>query len=529
MADPKWEETAPVQAAPAESGGSTVPTWEETQPLITGPEASPVTAATTGLAQGASLGWAPAIGAASRTAMDAITGTNGPLAGGDLDDLVDEYRRQRDELRGKFAKAAAVHPRISAAANLAGGVASLGAVGPAAMTSKGLAATGAAMGAGGVDINEASDIPKAALAAGEGAVSNLAMGKIAEAAAPVIGKVLKPVGNAVSSGIEGVSDWLGGHAEDLAEKATGATGAQAAKFQEGTGRELLDRGIVGFGDSPGDIAANANAAMDSAQASKQDIVENQLQDTKVDRNTVYNYIRNKINALKGDESQVGLVKALESKLEDITGVADQSGTEVPLAQSEDIRRGFDKAAKWDSNTDAPTRDASKIVANAYREAGEQAATATNPELGAQFKADKSTQSLLIPVAEAAEKRASQLNQSPHGGLLDMAAAGAGAAVGGPIGAVGGLALKQIRPRLASAGAVSADNLSKIVASTPHLFGKFSGVLQSAAARGATSLGATDYILQQSNPDYREQRKKIFQTDEEELQPSALSDAGEGQR
>jgi len=48
-------------------------------------------------------------------------------------------------------------------------------------------------------------------------------------------------------------------------------------------------------------------------------------------------------------------------------------------------------------------------------------------------------------------------------------------------------------------------------------GKFSAVLASAAQRGSSSLASTDYVLQQTNPEYREQRKLATgnETDEQE--------------
>jgi hypothetical protein len=54
----------------------------------------------------------------------------------------------------------------------------------------------------------------------------------------------------------------------------------------------------------------------------------------------------------------------------------------------------------------------------------------------------------------------------------------------------------------------------VVSKSPGAFGQFSGTLKSAADRGQSSLAATDYILQQSNAEYRAQRAKVFPMDEE---------------
>lgn len=139
-------------------------------------------------------------------------------------------------------------------------------------------------------------------------------------------------------------------------------------------------------------------------------------------------------------------------------------SKIPLADSESMRGRFDRQAKWNSNSDADVLEAKKIVANIYRQAGEDTATAVGPQYGDQFKAAKEIQHRLIPVQEAAEGRAFQLQQSPHGGLMDLVSIGEGgnlgAKLGGPAGAVigagGGFMAKQLRPRFASAGGVTLD-------------------------------------------------------------------------
>jgi hypothetical protein len=86
------------------------------------PASSPVTAATTGFMEGA-MPFASAIGGAGKTALDAITGTRGPLAGGDLEDLMDDYRTTRDSIRKDTKKSAEENPKTAFMSTLAGGVA----------------------------------------------------------------------------------------------------------------------------------------------------------------------------------------------------------------------------------------------------------------------------------------------------------------------------------------------------------------------------------------------------------------------
>lgn len=396
------------------------------------------------------------------------------LTGSHVADHLGDYVTSRDATIKKFEQESRDNPTASALGTGAGVVGSI--LMPAGAAAKGAtlmgkigrgAIAGGTMGAlvnpGDVE-GELSPLQLKDRAKGLG--YGAAFGALVPTAVGLGGKLASKASGALTSG-----------AEHLAENATGATAVGAEKFKDGTGRFLLDNKVVTFGADPKRIAANANSAIEAAEAAKQGAINGELAGANVDRNQVYNAIKAKIDSLRGDESQTGLVKQLEAKLDDIVSAADHSGSELPLANSEKVRRGFDKNAKWDSNSDAPTRDAAKIAANIYREAGESVANATSPEAGAIFKGAKTTQSTLIPVAEAAERRAAQLRQSPHGGLLSAAHGGAGGIIGGMLGgpagaAVGigvGMANKALRGRYASMGAIGADALA----------GKLANVAQSA--------------------------------------------------
>lgn len=58
-------------------------------------------------------------------------------------------------------------------------------------------------------------------------------------------------------------------------------------------------------------------------------------------------------------------------------------------------------------------------------------------------------------------------------------------------------------------AQGADKLADIVAKAPQTLGRYSGVLQNAAQRGGQSLAITNYVLQQSDPEYRKHINNIF--------------------
>lgn len=84
------------------------------------PSESPVTAATTGIANGSSFGLAGPLAGLGKTAMDAVTGTRGPLAGEPLSDLGKDYAESRDSFQNDANRASDAHPSISGAATTVG-------------------------------------------------------------------------------------------------------------------------------------------------------------------------------------------------------------------------------------------------------------------------------------------------------------------------------------------------------------------------------------------------------------------------
>lgn len=295
------------------------------------------------------------------------------------------------------------------------------------------------------------------------------------ATAEVGGKVLAAAPGAVWRGAKSMANKTGqafkNAAEKLAENATGATGAQSAKFSDDAGRQLLDRKLVKFGDNASNIANRINKSMDAANGEIDDVLKTLDENgVNISSGNVVTNIQSKIAELSRNPSKAGVVQKLEKIVEDIY----QSSTlesNVPISIGEETKRGFNKmAGNW---MDQEAGEAGKTAYQAYRKEVEQTANKVAPELAKKFEEAKKTYGLLAPIEEAATKRANTLNQSPFGGLLDTVAAGVGGgAVGGPIGVPVGIAAavgrKIITPRISSSGAVTFNKISKKLMNSPQV-------------------------------------------------------------
>jgi len=288
----------------------------------------------------------------------------------------------------------------------------------------------------------------------------------AETASGEMGILALAKGAASIPKIPSVSNWLKEGAGKLAENATGATGLQASKFKPGAGKELLNRGLVKFGDTAENIAIRTQQAMDdSVQAIDSSLQKLDDAGVKISNDHLVNAIEARIGELKRDPSQAPVAKKLKKIVEDIRATG---ANDFLISEAEQTKRGYNKmAGNWmKPNTGAAGKEAYLT----YMKAVEDAAQAADPATAQLFKESKQTYGLLAPIEEAASRRAAVLNQSPFGGLGDMAAAGVGGAVGGGApGAFGGVLAKNlISPRIASSSAVAADKMSKIVGSIPGL-------------------------------------------------------------
>lgn len=492
------------------------------------PATSPVTAATTGVANGASMGFAPALGAIGKTAMDAITGVSGPLAGGSLDDLIDEYRSQRDALKSSFAKAAAAHPSIATAGNIIGGGATMGGIGPAAMSTGGLAATGAATGLGNSNadltkaIQDPSQAVQAAKDAGTGALTSLVVGK-------TLGGLMGKTGETLSPDSTALTDT----AETAAVRSMNPIKSQMKNMMmkdqvtgpNGVGRALLDNGGV----TPFATLADKQAAMSSLQESSGQAIGDtmstldQMGAAAPSPGDLAKEVQNQALPLQNIKTAQPTYNALQDVGSDIGTLGDSApdASNLPggYQQAQDIK-GFvgdqvERAGGWNgpnpSEKNLALRDVYHMINGKIEEGAEAAAKDSGDEdllnNYLQAKSDYGNAKTAGKILNGST--ASEASNNKIG--LTSTIVGAGElATGNPVKAAVTMGAWQAAKAYGNNFvALSADKLADVVQNNPSVFGAFSGALKSAAARGGTSLAATDYILQQTNQDYRSKRNHIF--------------------
>lgn len=475
-----WDDEPPTEA---ELKRVSTPRWDDEPPP---PDVSAVESGIRGAAQGLSFGLADEATGAAEAAKDWLM--NDPKG------FMDNYKKHRDESRKNYKSAEEANPGTYMAGQFGGGAGTALLSGGTGLGA--LAAQGALQGLGSSEADLTEGNYKGAI--GDTVIGG-SIGAIGEGVGRLGGKALGAVAN--KTGLNKVPSWiadkLGDTAENLAVKATGATGREAEKFADDAGRQLLDRGAVRFFDSPTNIAGRLEKMVKAGNQDIDDALRTlDAQGVTASAENVIGTLQDKIASLRRDPSQAGLVKKLEGVIDNIVDTGESS---VPISLGEQTKRGFRKAAgNW---MDPDAGQAGKNAYLAYMDEVEQAATKANPDLAKKFIEGKETYGLLNPIKEAAERRSSQLSQSPIGGLLDVATT---ATTGSPVtGIATAVGRRILSPRIASSGAIIADNLADVVRNTPQALGKFAKPLADAAARGGNALAANHFVLLQTNPEYRD--------------------------
>lgn len=314
--------------------------------------------------------------------------------------------------------------------------------------------------------------PAVALAKGLGyhpTYNDVAGGLVEAAVNPL--NFIPGVGEAklAAEGAEGASN-LGSMAKYAGKKAVAATGAtarEAAEFAPEAGQELLKQKIVRFGNSQGRVSEKLDKALEKSGKAVGGIVDDLTsKGATVDQQDVVNSIRSRASEVGQRASGFKLSDELNRTADRLQSTIESSGgnSEIPLKDAEIEKKVFQDIADKSYGNPLDFNHA-KELGSIYRQAVEDSATKFDPASAKTFLDEKKNFKLLIPIQEAAKKRALQLQQSPAGGFMDTAAIAAGAAMGGGPGAViAPVARKMLSSRIAPSMAATAHALS----STPNV-------------------------------------------------------------
>lgn len=354
----------------------------------------------------------------------------------------------------------------------------------------------------------------------------------------------------IGSGLS-IAGKVGQAATDKAEReavaATGATGLQARRFDPKTGRMLLDEGVVQFGSHPDTISQRAINLKDETGKNIGELVnELGLQDQhNVTLDQLTNAIDDRIKELqrvpganykliRGLEKQKKLLQEHPFDLDedfaweqhpysDNPEAQQPSHVSLPFNKINRAKGAFDDQINYNSSDYRSKPE--YVMRDVYNQFENDIAKNLPPgadaESGQQFLKNKDTYRKIAPVAEAAERRASTLNQSPYLGLGDIASIGAIGA-GEPItGVIGAAARRVAGPRVAASAAVTYDSIGSVLQKAPQLLGRYQKVLQDAAQRGAQQLAVADYVLSQKDSEYRKIKSDLMNSNGQEINADNL--------
>jgi len=319
----------------------------------------------------------------------------------------------------------------------------------------------------------------------------------------------------------------------LAEAATGATRLQAQRFVPGTGKRLLEEGVVGAFSSPKGIAARARARMAKSGAGIGSALKTLEKKgaPKISRQDLGLKMLERAEALKNSDDAISRMTG-----EALENVSDNflkgKSLELSLTAIEKEKKALAKLGRYDRrNITVPVaqQEAYKEASKVLRETTEDVASRIDPSIAKKFKKEKELFQVLSPVEKASSIRAIQLQQHPLGGFLDVTTGLGGLAAGGLPGAIIAPAVrKMVAPRIAgtlAAGLRRGKQISPIA--KPAYLGtvatgriaptakenrekvitklqgtKFSEPLRLAAERGDDSFASTYYLLSQTHPEFR---------------------------
>lgn len=459
------------------------------------PSVSKMESGIRGGAQGLSFGFA-----------DEITGA--------LESLLSDktYQQARDESRAAYEAASQANPITYGTGQVAGAIA------PALLTGGGsvatsigsLAAQGAAQGLGSseADLTE-GDVLGAAKDAAIGGTIGAVTGK----AGQMLSKI--PVGKMFGK----AADYADEVAETSAAKALGAGKKeflpQNLNRTREMGRTALQEKVVTPLASTDEMFSRAQVIKD-AGASKMNKVYSQIDEAGA---TSFNpldtavEIENKLNPTY----RTAINKSEWGQLENtIESILQRGENNIPMREAQVLKEEIGAVAfpKGKMPIDPSPKqqmaqDAYKIISSKIDDAAEAGAEKLGiDDLKGLLQTGKKEFSQGKKMSDLLGNKMAK--EEAGGGLYDKINTAVDATLGLATPFTGGTSLKalaakkgmeQVAKKQNQLTAWSADKISNILKTSPDYFGRFTPSLQAAAQRGGTSLAATHFLLQQTEPEY----------------------------
>lgn len=532
MADNQWEDVtnqyvrpvAPAAAVPdvAAPVAAAAPDsqWEDVTHQYAGlaPAAPPpavpsaTEAAIRGAEQGATLGFSDRIAGLGSAAYDKLTGNTEGKS------FLDDYAAKRDQEAAANAAAQAAHPYIYGAGNVAGGIATGVATG--GLTAPlGVVGTGAAMGAAsGVGYGHPQDLTSGAEEALKGAVVGGTVGKVFGSLADNVNPTALSEASD-NAAVRSLNPNTPQYKGILANETKYANSANPIGTRASLAQTMKDNDIGGLTSSLQDKLDQFTDLRDASGKAIEGVM-GKLDQAGVSTGTTPQDIATGIMAkyampLQGFKSSQAAYNKVANLAEDIHN--NFSGDDFATLQKvkDFVKSQTNYDAANDSTTNAVMKQVGKMVKDQAETSVDQGAKALgDPDLLNQYlqnKRDYGNSSIASDIlnASTAREAANQrlgLSQTIIG--ASKLAAGQPLQAAAEVGALKAASLYGRNAEAAVTGGIakgmqwSADRLNDIVRTNPTLLGPWAGVLSQAASRGPTSLGATNFILQQTSPAYR---------------------------
>ncbi len=515
MALPNFEDLVADDQKPDTS----LPSFDSLQPddqMQAAPDVSKTESALRGGAQGLSFGFA-----------DELTGALESMLG------PKKYEQARDESRQNYDRAEQANPKTYAAGEITGAVApaiaatvaSGGTATPAIAeaiaptTLKGMAALGAATGLG----HSNADLTKGDVAgAAKDTARGAAEGFVAGGAAKTLGAAAENLLPALKKlAFEGGDSALGLNTQAIKKMGMDKTEDVVTHALKPSPYLPDGKSIIGG------IQDNTQSMLDKAVKVKQaagqdtgailDIMDSHGTVPEPILNNVYDVIKSHAERINSLAPELGepVVAKYNKAANDFLNVVTNPKSPASFRALGNLKEVIgDIAYKHGSPVESQQalQDAYHAINEGLTQAVDAGSIAVqNPALSAAYTSGKKAYDMSLRAIQGLEGKSAKDVGGKWVGFGDVMAGGIGAKIGGPAGFVAGVAAKRaIEARGAQTiGKVSytaAEKLESALTKNPQILGKYLPVLQQAHQRG--QLAATNYVLQQRDPDYAETLKKL---------------------